>query len=163
MGVTVLTDAYYDAVRGLLAPDVTADHISDDYLSQPPFAPEAERKVRKRLRAAGLDVDALTGDALDAARLAMMHQCASVLCLTAPQLLRQSQLQVFTEVQSIDWKEKREFHQSQVDELVDDIVDAVESGVATTRRSRVLPFGAVGTSRPEVGTPAYPYVRRVYR
>ena len=161
MSATVLTDVHYDAIRGLISPDVTAEHISDAYLSQSPFAPEAERKVRKRLRAAGFDVDALTGDALDDARLAMVHQCASVLCLTAPQLLRQSQLQVATEVQSVDWKEKRAFHLSQVDELVDDVVDSVAAGVAVPRRSRGLPIGAVGTQRPEVGTPAYPYVRRV--
>ena len=162
MSATVLMVKSYDAIRGLISPDVTAEHISDEYLSQQPFAPEAERKVRKRLRSVGIDVDALTGDALDDARLAMVHQCASVLCLTAPQLLRQSQLQVVTEVQSVDWKEKRAFHLSQVDELVDDIVDTVEAGVASARRSRSLPLGAVGTERPEVGTPAYPYVRRVY-
>ena len=49
MATTVLTSEHYDGVRGLIAPDITAEHISDDYLSQRPFAPEAERKVRKRL------------------------------------------------------------------------------------------------------------------
>ena len=69
------------------------------YLSQRPFAPEAERKVRKRLSAAGIDVDSLTGDSLEDARLAMMHECTAVLCLTAPQQLRQTLIQVVTEVQ----------------------------------------------------------------
>ena len=64
MAATVLTNLHYDGVRGLIAPDVTAEHISDDYLSQRPFAPEAERKVRKRLNAAGIDVDSLTGESL---------------------------------------------------------------------------------------------------
>ena len=35
---------HYNAVRGLIAPDVTAEHIPDDYLSQQPFAPDAERR-----------------------------------------------------------------------------------------------------------------------
>ena len=110
MPATVLTSTHYDAVRGLLSPDVTAEHISDAYLSQQPFAPEAERHVRKRLSAEGIDVDALTGDAREDALLGMMHACAAELCLTAPQMIRQTQLQVVTEVQSIDWKEKRSFH-----------------------------------------------------
>ena len=62
MPATILTAAHYDAVRALIAPDVTAAHISDAYLSQPPFAPEAEREVRKRLRAAKVDVAGLTGE-----------------------------------------------------------------------------------------------------
>ena len=49
MAATILTDSHYDGVRGLIAPDVTSEHISDAYLSQRPFAPEAERTVRKRL------------------------------------------------------------------------------------------------------------------
>ena len=53
MPATVLTSQHYDAVRGLIAPDVTAEHIPDDYLSQQPFAPDAEREVRKRLRRCG--------------------------------------------------------------------------------------------------------------
>ena len=157
---TVLTVDHYDAVRALIAPDVTASHISDAYLSQQPFAPEAEREVRKRLRTVGVDVDALTGESLEVARLAMMHQCASELCLTAPQLLRQTQLEVVTQVQEINWKEKRQFHTSKVDVLVDDIVEQIESGGASTERSRRLPFGAVGTMRPERGRPSFPYVRR---
>ena len=157
---TVLTTEHYDAVRGLIAPDVTATHISDAYLSQQPFAPEAEREVRKRLRTVGIDVDALAGENLDVARLAMMHQCASELCLTAPQLLRQTQLEVITQVQEINWKDKRQFHLSKVDLLVDDIVEQIETGGASTERSRRLPFGAVGTARPEVGRPSFPYVRR---
>ena len=160
MAATVLTTAYYDAVRGLISPDVTAEHISDAYLSQQPFAPEAEREVRKRLTAAGLDVAALVGEDLEVARLAMMHQCASELCLTAPQLLRQSQLLIVTEVQQVDWQDKRAFHNSKVDALVDDIVESVSVGVASSRRSRGLPFGAVGTSRRESGRPSFPYVRR---
>ena len=160
MATTVLTSEHYDGVRGLIAPDVTAEHISDDYLSQRPFAPEAERKVRKRLNAAGIDVDRLTGDALEDARLAMMHECAAVLCLTAPQQLRQTLIQVVTEVQNVDWKEKRMFHLGEADELVNDIVEnATEAGSASSKRRRGNPFGAVGTQRSEVGEPAYPYRR----
>ena len=159
---TVLTDSHYDGVRGLIAPDVTAEHISDDYLSQRPFAPEAERKVRKRLNAAGIDVDSLTGESLEDARLAMMHECAAVLCLTAPQQLRQTLIQVVTENQQIDWKEKRAFHLSEADELMNDVIEnAAETGSASTKRKRRNPFGAVGTDRKEVETPRYPY-RRVY-
>ena len=162
MAATVLISQHYDGVRGLIAPDVTAEIMSDDYLSQRPFAPEAERKVRKRLRAADVDVDSLTGDALENARLAMMHECAAVLCLTAPQQLRQTLIQVQTEVQSIDWQEKRAFHLAEADELVIDIIEnAAEAGRASTKRTRRNPFGAVGTERKEVSTPAYPY-RRVY-
>ena len=69
MPATVLTSQHYDAVRGLIAPDVTAEHIPDDYLSQQPFAPDAEREVRKRLDAEGIDVDTLTGDDRDDALL----------------------------------------------------------------------------------------------
>jgi len=162
MAATILTNSHYNGVRGLIAPDVTAEHISDDYLSQRPFAPEAERKVRKRLNAAGVDVDALTGDSLEDARLAMMHECAAVLCLTAPQQLRQNLIQVTTEVQTIDWKEKRMFHLREANELVDDIVENAEvAGSASSKRTRGNPFGAVGTERKEVETPSYPY-RRVY-
>ena len=162
MPTTILTAQHYDGVRGLIAPDITAEHISDAYLSQRPFAPEAERKVRKRLRAAGVDVDALTGESLEDARLAMMHECASVLCLTAPQQLRQTLIQVVTEVQNIDWKEKRAFHLGEADELVTDIVEtAAAAGNASTQRRRGSPFGAVGTQRREVGEPAYPHSRRV--
>ena len=163
MAATVLTSQHYDGVRGLIAPDVTAEHISDAYLSQRPFAPEAERKVRKRLRAAGIDVDSLTGDSLEDARLAMMHECTAVLCLTAPQQLRQTLIQVVTEVQSVDWQEKRTFHLAEADELVNDIVEnAAEAGSASSKRTRGNPFGAVGTSRSEAGEPAYPTRRRVY-
>ena len=160
MPTTILTTQHYDGVRGLIAPDITAKHISDEYLSQRPFAPEAERKVRKRLNAAGVDVDSLTGESLEDARLAMMHECASVLCLTAPQQLRQTLIQVVTEVQDIDWKEKRAFHLAEADELVNDIVEnASVAGSASTKRERANPFGAVGTQRPEVETPRYPYRR----
>ena len=163
MAATVLTNSHYNGVRGLIAPDVTAEHISDDYLSQDPFAPESERKVRKRLKGAGIDVDTLVDDNLRDARLAMMHQCAALLCLTAPQQIRQSGLQVIVEVQNIDWQEKRKFHLSEADELVNDIVENVsEAGSASTKRTRGNPFGAVGTARAEVGEPAYPQSRRVY-
>ena len=160
MPATILTATHYDAVRGLIAPDVTAEHISDDYLSQQPFAPDAEREVRKRLRAESVDVDSLTGEALDVARLAMIHQCASELCLTAPQVLRQTQIEVQTEVQSIDWKEKQAFHLAKVIEKVADVVTEVqESDAVVSQTTRKLPFGAVGTERREVGEPSYPYRR----
>ena len=88
MPATVLTSQHYDAVRGLIAPDVTSDHISDAYLSQQPFAPDAEREVRKRLSAEGIDVDSLTGDDREVALLAMMNQCVADLSLTVPQIVR---------------------------------------------------------------------------
>lgn len=160
MAATILTVDHYDAVRALIAPDVTDVHISDAYLSQDPFVPDAEREVRKRLRAAKIDVDTLSGETLGMARLAMMHECASVLCLTAAQLLRQTQLQVITEVQSIDWKEKRQFHIFKVNGLIDDIVESVAEDTASQQQSRALPFGAVGTARSDKGKPAYPYARR---
>ena len=51
MPATVLTSQHYDAVRGLIAPDVTAEHISDDYLSQQPFAAGCRTpRYAKRLR-----------------------------------------------------------------------------------------------------------------
>lgn len=162
MPATVLTSQYYDGVRAFMGPEVTDAHISDDYLSQPGLAPEAERKVRKRLKAAGIDVDSLAGENLDNARLAMMHECTAVLCLTAPQQLRQTLIAVMTEVQNIDWKEKRAFHLAEADELINDVIENVAvSGSASTKRRRGNPFGAVGTERKEVETPSYPY-RRVY-
>ena len=144
---SVLTSQYYDGVRGLIAPDVTAEHISDAYLSQRPFAPEAERKVRKRLRAAGVDPESLTGEPLEDTRLAMMHECAAVLCLTAPQQLRQTLIQVVTEVQNVDWKEKRAFHLSEADELLTDTIESNTGGSTGTTRTRRNPFGAVGTQK----------------
>ena len=160
MAATVLTSEHYDGVRGLIAPDVTVEHISDDYLSLPAFAPAAERTVRKRLSAADVDVDSLTGESLEETRLAMMHECMAVLCITAPQQLRQNLIGVITDVQEIDWKEKQMFHLAKVDELVSDIIEnAATAGSASTSRRRRNPFGAVGTERPEVETPSYPYRR----
>ena len=146
---TILTNSHYDGIRALFAPDVTSAHLSDAYLAQRPLAPEAERTVRKRLKAAGIDADMLTGDDLEDALLAMMHECAGVLCLTAPQQLRQNLIGVITDVQEIDWKEKRMFHISKVDELVNDIVERVAIGQAQVTRKRRNPFGAVGTQRSE--------------
>lgn len=161
MATTILTSTHYDGVRGLIAPGVTAVHLSDDYLSQQPFAPDAEREVRKRLTALDIDVDSLTGDNRDEALLAMMHQCASELCLTAPQMIRQTQLQVVTEVQSIDWKEKRAFHLTKVHEKVADIAENVAKSGGGSKQGggRKLPFAAVGTSRREVAAPSRPYRR----
>ena len=160
MPATVLTSQHYDAVRGLIAPDVTAEHISDDYLSQQPFAPDAEREVRKRLRAESVDVDSLSGEALDVARLAMMHQCVSELCVVAAQILQQDQIEVVTRVQEINWKEKRAFHLAKVTEKVADVVTEVqESDAVVSQTKRKLPFGAVGTERRKVGEPRYPYRR----
>ena len=160
MPATILTATHYDAVRGLIAPDVTAEHISDAYLSQQPFAPDAERQVRKRLSVANIDVDTLTGDARDDALLAMMHACAAELSLTVPQVLRTTQLEIATEVQGIDWKEKRMFHLSKVEEKVADVVESAATlDSASTKGTRRLPFGAVGTERREVGEPRYPYRR----
>ncbi|MDE0401776.1 MAG: hypothetical protein OXL96_28615 [Candidatus Poribacteria bacterium] len=160
MPATILTPTHYDAVRGLIAPDVTAEHISDAYLSQQPFAPEAERHVRKRLSAAGIDVDTLTDGAREDALLAMMHACAAELSLTVPQVLRSTQLEIVTEVQGIDWKEKRIFHLSKVEEKVADVIEsAATADGASSKGARRLPFGAVGTERREAGEPRYPYRR----
>ena len=160
MPATILTATHYDAVRGLIAPDVTAEHIPDAYLSQQPFAPDAERQVRKRLSVANIDVDTLTGDARDDALLAMMHACAAELSLTVPQVLRTTQLEIATEVQGIDWKEKRMFHLSKVEEKVADVVEsAATADAASTKGTRRLPFAAVGTERPEVREPSRPYRR----
>ena len=160
MPATILTSQHYDAVRGLIAPDVTAEHISDDYLSQDPFAPDAEREVRKRLRAENIDVDSLTGEALDVARLAMMHQCVSELCVVAAQILQQDQIEIVTRVQEINWKEKRAFHLAKVTEKVSDVViEATSESPAVSQTKRKLPFGAVGTERPEVREPSRPYRR----
>ena len=159
MPTTILTSTHYDAVRGLIAPDVTAVQISDAYLSQQPFAPDAERQVRKRLSAMGIDVDALTGDDREVTLLAMMHQCAAELCLTAPQMIRQTQLQVVTEVQTINWQEKRAFHLTKVEEKVADVVESVATADGTSSKGtrRKLPFDAVGTERREVAEPRRPY------
>ena len=137
---------------------MTSEHISDDYLSQDPFAPDAERTVRKRLSAEGIDVDTLTGEPLEVARLGMMHQCASELCVVAAQILQQDQIEVVTRVQEINWKEKRAFHLAKVTEKVSDVVESVvESGGASkTETRRKLPFAAVGTERREVGEPSIP-------
>lgn len=161
MPATILTSTHYDAVRGLIAPDVTAEHISDDYLSQDPFAPDAEREVRKRLSAEGIDVDSLTGEALDVARLAMMHQLASELCVVAAQILQQDQIEVVTRVQEINWKEKRAFHLAKVTEKVADVVESIAKSDGALKKGtrRKLPFGAVGTERPEVREPSRPYRR----
>ena len=160
MPATILTSEHYDAVRGLIAPDVTSDHISDAYLSQDPFAPDAEREVRKRLRAEGIDVDTLTGEALEVARLGMMHQCASELCVVAAQILQSDQIEIGTRVQEINWKEKRAFHQAKVVEKVADVGTEVQaSETVDSQTTRRLPFGAVGTERKEVRTPRYPYRR----
>ena len=137
MPATILTATHYDAVRGLIAPDVTAEHIPDAYLSQQPFAPDAERQVRKRLSVANIDVDTLTGDARDDALLAMMHACAAELSLTVPQVLRTTQLEIATEVQGIDWKEKRMFHLSKVEEKVADVVESAATADAHQRKGRV--------------------------
>ena len=144
MTATILTSTHYDAVRALIAPDITDAHISDDYLSQLPFAPTAEKEISHQLASDGIDIDTLTGDTLEDARLAMMHTCAAVLCLTAPQLLRQSGLQVSTEVQRVDWKEKREFHLSEADRKLNDIKTGFAETEIPRSRTRLNPFIAVG-------------------
>ena len=161
MPATILTSQHYDAVRGLIAPDVTADHISDAYLSQDPFAPDAEREVRKRLRSENIDVDTLTGEPLEIARLAMIHQTVADLCVVAAQILQQDEIEIVTRVQEIDWKEKRAFHLAKVTEKVSEVVESVaeSDGAPKTGTRRKLPFGAVGTERREVGEPRYPYRR----
>lgn len=145
---TVLTPEHYDAVRALISPDVTAVHLSDDYLSQPPFAPEAERVIRQRLVAENISVERLSGDAHADALLAMMHQCAAALCVSVPQILRQTQLQISMEVQSLDWQEKRAVHLAQVEAKLSSIKQWVSRPVGGAlsrgRARRLLPFLAVG-------------------
>ena len=151
-------------MRGLIAPDVTAEHIPDDYLSQQPFAPDAERRgTQTSLNAAGIDVDSLTGDDREVALLAMMNQCVAELSLTVPQIVRTTQIEILTEVQSIDWKEKRAFHLSKVEEKIADVVESVATSDGASKKGtrRKLPFGAVGTARREVGEPRYPYSESV--
>ena len=145
MQPTILTQTHYDAVRGLIAPDVTDTHISDEYLSQLPFAPTAEKTVRRRLELSGIDMDSLDAETVQDVRLAMMHACAAVLCLTAPQLLRQSGLQVSTEVQRVDWQAKREFHLAEVDSKIEEIKQQClgETSKPDAVR-RYVPFRAVG-------------------
>ena len=140
----------YNSVRGLIAPDVTEKDISDDFLGQQPFAPEAQRTVRKMLITAKVitaEITELTGDNLDTARLAMMHECVATLCLTAPQQTRQSALEVQTEVQTVNWQEKQQFHLAKVDELVNDIIANVTPATPPPTKARRNPFGAVGTER----------------
>ena len=146
MAIT-LDGIFFSSVRGLISPDVTAAQISDAYLQQEPFGPDAKRTVTKLLHAENVDVDSLTGDAEATAQLAMMHACAAVLCLTAPQLIRQSQLQVITEIQNIDWKEKRLFHLGEVKEKIREVVDIVNPTPVSTAKTRQHPFGRVGTQR----------------
>ena len=76
-------------------------------------------------------------------------------------MIRQTQLEVVTEVQRIEWKEKRAFHLTKVNEKVSGIVAnvATSDGVSKKGTRRKLPFGAVGTERREVGEPRYPYRR----
>ena len=154
MAKRVLINDYYEGIRGLIAPDITTVHISNKYLSQLPFVPAAEKEVRQRLAVDEIDVDMLTDDVLQDAILAMMHQCAALLCITVPQLLRQTALQVSTETQRIDWKEKRAFHLSEVDSKINDVIAKYgkeQPGAAGARRSRLNPFRAVGTKRRDDG------------
>ena len=161
MPATILTSQYYDAVRGLIAPDVTADHISDAYLSQDPFAPDAEREVRKRLRAESVDVDSLSGEALDIARLAMEHRCAANLSPVVAQVIQSDQIEINTRVQQIDWEKKRAYHLREVEEKVMDVIVEAQTADDThsTGTRRRVPFGAVGTERRDVEVPRYPYRR----
>lgn len=144
MQTTILTQTHYDAVRGLIAPDVTDKHISDEYLSQLPFAPTAEKTVRRRLELSGVDIDSLDAGSIEDVLLAMMHACAAVLCLTAPQLLRQSGLQVSTEVQRVNWQEKRQFHLDEVDSKIETIQQSLGETPKSDAVRRYVPFRAVG-------------------
>jgi hypothetical protein len=159
METTILTVDYYDGIRALIAPDVEDNQISDDYLSQHPFAPEAERKVRKRMTDAEIDVGELSTELKTLLRSAMMHECAALLCLTVPQMLQQGVEDLTTRVQTIDWKEKRVFHLSQVEEIVNDIIEIATTGTAANTRTRANPFTAVGTERKEIGSSVRPFRR----
>ena len=147
MPATILTADHYDAVRALISPDVTSAHVSDAYLGQLPIAPEAEKKVLRKLVKAGVDVDSLSTDLKEDVTVAMMHECLAILCLTVPQILEQSEIEVSTEMQEIDWKEKRAYHLEEVsDKIAEIIADSIPTEPVVTGRR--LPFGRVGTQRP---------------
>lgn len=149
MQTQIIAQPDYTAIRALIAPDITETHISDAYLSQLPFAPDAEKTVLRQLASHNINIDTLPTDSLQDVRLAIMHTCAATLCLTAPQLLRQSALQVNTEVQRVDWQQKREFHLTQAQTKINDIVETATNQPTPTYKHRRLPFGAVGTKRNE--------------
>lgn len=147
MQTSLITETDYTAIRALIAPDITETHLSDAYLSQLPFVPDAEKTVRRQLTPHGINIDALPTDSLEDVRLAIMHTCAATLCLTAPQLLRQSALQVNTEVQRIDWQQKREFHLTHAQTKISEVIQTATHHPTPTNKKRRLPFGAVGTKR----------------
>ena len=150
MAAYMWTKDDYNSVRGLIAPDVTEKDISDNFLAQQPFAPEAQRTVRKMLVTAKVitfEITELTGETLDEARLAMMHACAGTLCLTAPQQIRQSALEVQTQVQTVNWQEKQQFHLAKVDEIVNLLIAKLTPANPPSTKTRRNPFGAVGTLR----------------
>ena len=159
METTILIVDHYDGIRALIAPKIFDNQISDDYLSQQPFAPEAERKVRKRMTDADVDVGELSTDTIKLLRSAMMHECAALLCLTVPQTLQQGAEDLSISVQSIDWKEKRMFHLSQVEEICNDVIEVATTGTAANTRTRANPFSAVGTERKEIGSTTRPFRR----
>lgn len=171
MSATILIAEHYDAVRALISPDVTSVHISDAFLGQITITPDAERNIRKRLAAEGIVLSSngtqntKTGTAIPEGvqtdiLLAMIHECMSNLSLVIPQMMRQEQLVVTTEVQKIDWEAKQAFHIGKVDEKLVDIVDAL-TPESPSIHGRSLPMGAVGTLRSDVPEPTPPY-RRAY-
>lgn len=160
MAATILIAQHYPAIRALIGPDVTEAHVSDAFLGQITIAPEAEQNIRKRLSAEGIQLSAdgtqneKTGTAIPEGvqtdiLLAMIHECMSELSIVIPQMMRQEQLVVTTEVQKIDWQAKRAYHIGKVDEKLSDIVAALKPESSSVQ-GRSLPMGPVGTERPEI-------------
>ena len=158
METNYLIPSDYSGIRALIGPDVTPAHVSDVYLGQLPIVPTAEKAVVRKLKAADVDIaplfpvdiSGLTEAQLslrEAIKVAMMHECMVTLCLTVPQLLEQSEIEVSTEVQSIDWEKKRAFH---LGEVVEQIANIISDSASTQKpvTGRQLPFGRVGTERP---------------
>ena len=171
MAATILTADHYDAVRALIAPNITSAHISDAYLGQLPIVPEAERNIRKRLARQGIVLNAdgtrneKTGDAIsedvqEDILLAMIHECMVVLSIVIPQQTREDMLEIVTEVQKIDWKAKQAFHIGEVDEKLSNIVDTLTPATSSVQ-GRSLPMGPVGTQRTEIQDRTPRYYRRV--
>ena len=147
----------YDGLRALISPDVTSLHVSDAYLGQLPIAPEAEKTVIRKLKAEDLDIqtderfDENAADydqsLVDDVLVLMMHESMDILCLTVPQLLEQSEIEVSTQVQLIDWEKKRAFHIGEAIAKLAEII-AIAASTVPTVQGRQLPFGPVGTKRP---------------
>ena len=113
----------------------------------------------RRLKAAGIDVATLTGESLEDAEVAAMHECVAILCITMPQILRQTEIEVDVSVQEIDWEKSRAFHLGESGEKIAQII--ADNKPQKQLTGRKLPMGAVGTERPDPGDSASYRTRRV--